>query len=156
MSGLAAPPGPTEGAAAGTPPAFFALAGCQKATSASRRPEAAAGRSLAAATNHLLGRILAKATEVAADAVLEGINVGKLARHIVVRFFRIEIEVVKVSVGEALQDARETAGAGRAAILVARHVQQHLVLTAPQSRKRVDQPIVVILAIGKAVRCQQE
>jgi len=61
------------------------------------------------AAEHFFGRVLPEGSEMRADAMLESINVGQLACHVIVRFLRIEIEVVQVSVGETLQNPSEAA-----------------------------------------------
>ena len=63
------------------------------------------------AAEDFLGRVLPEAAKMGADAILECINIGQLACHVIVRFFRIEIKIVQVSVRETLQNPGETTGA---------------------------------------------
>ena len=75
------------------PPVAAAMARCFSAIvwalAAGMRDHA---RTLLAAED-FLGRVLPEGAKMGADTMLECINIGQLACHVIVRFFRIEIKI---------------------------------------------------------------
>jgi len=83
--------------------------------------------------HHLLGRIFPERAEVATDAELERLDIGKLACQVIVLLFRIQVEIVEPGIGEALEHAGEASRARGVARIVAGRRQHHLVLAAAQA-----------------------